>query len=194
MIDRILSVEPCRHPRISSSIRKLALPIGVICIALGLLFYKTFLEQTIAPNNRITSSFYYTILLSGQIGIIILGIHLIVKRQRTSSEFLLAIISAFFCLILGGVLLQVFYTPPTNVSGWKSFVSKFEKNQLGFRGHRIEYASDDFVIVLLGDSMVQAQACAYGWMPERRLEHHLKNLGKKVRVFTVAAQGYGQDQ
>jgi hypothetical protein len=50
------------------------------------------------------------------------------------------------------------------------------------------------VIVLLGDSFVQAQACAYGWMPERRLEHYLKLSGKKVRVFTVGASGWGQDQ
>jgi hypothetical protein len=31
-------------------------------------------------------------------------------------------------------------------------------------------------------------------MPERRLEHHLQTLGKQVRVVTLGAPGWGQDQ
>ncbi|HEY0080349.1 MAG TPA: hypothetical protein VGB73_17195 [Pyrinomonadaceae bacterium] len=68
-------------------------------------------------------------------------------------------------------------------------------NQLGYRGQKIEYAEGDFVVVLVGDSQVEAMACAYGWMPERRLEHYLaETSGRPVKVFTVGAGGYGQDQ
>ena len=41
---------------------------------------------------------------------------------------------------------------------------------------------------------MEAQACAYEWMPERRLESYLNASGKRVRVFSVGASGYGQDQ
>ena len=71
-----------------------------------------------------------------------------------------------------------------------------EANQLGFRGRPVEYAETDTVIILLGDSNVEASACcAYGWMPERRLEHYLTTkYAKKVKVFTIGASGYGTDQ
>lgn len=52
------------------------------------------------------------------------------------------------------------------------------------------------MIILLGDSQAEAKfCCAYKWMPERRLEHYLNSHhNKKVKVFTLAAAGYGQDQ
>ncbi len=80
------------------------------------------------------------------------------------------------------------------VCGWKSDSIASELNQLGYRGHPIQYSDDDHVIVLLGDSHVQANACSYDWMPERRLEHYLRRAGHKVRVFSIASFGYGQDQ
>lgn len=101
---------------------------------------------------------------------------------------------------IGILLIQVFYDPPPITAGWNSLtglggVSPNEVNQLNFRGQPIEYDEDDFVIVLLGDSQVEAQACAYGWMPERRLEYYLNvEHAKKTRVFTIGASGYGQDQ
>jgi len=65
---------------------------------------------------------------------------------------------------------------------------------LGFRGQPIHYSDDDYVIVLLGDSHVECRACAFEWMPERRLEVYLNSAGKKVRVFSLGGWGTGTDQ
>lgn len=134
------------------------------------------------------------ILLAGQTAVVGLGTFIIAQRRKISANLLVVLASLFCSLLLAEVLLQLFYKPDALTAGFKSYVSKFEQNQLGFRGQPIEYSPDDFVIVLLGDSFVQAQACAYEWMPERRLEQHLKSFAKNVRVFTVGASGYGQDQ
>lgn len=70
-----------------------------------------------------------------------------------------------------------------------------ETNQLGYRGQRIEYGDGDVVVLLVGDSQVQADACTFATMPERRLEAHLRAAsGRTVRVFSVGALGYGTDQ
>jgi hypothetical protein len=96
--------------------------------------------------------------------------------------------------LFGVVVLQVIYKPPVILSGWRSFAPANEHNELGFRGQRFVYAVDDFVIVLLGDSNVDATALPFESMPERLLEKHLNSRGKQVRVVSVAAGGYGQDQ
>ena len=42
------------------------------------------------------------------------------------------------------------------------------------------------------------RSCAFEWMPERRLQHHLNNEApqstRNVKVFTIGTDGYGQDQ
>ena len=104
-------------------------------------------------------------------------------------------LSALIALLIAeGIARVVDKTPPT-ISGWRSLDNRpLERNQLGFRGHPIEYAKDDFVIVLLGDSSVEASACSYELTPERRLQFHLNSTGRKVRVVSLGAGGYGQDQ
>lgn len=96
--------------------------------------------------------------------------------------------------VLGALALQVLYRPRPVHAGWRTRAAARESNELGFRGHPIRYEPDDHVVVLLGDSQVEARACAYGWMPERRLEHHLREGGHDTRVVSVGAGGYGQDQ
>ncbi|MCA9458831.1 MAG: hypothetical protein KC587_19370, partial [Nitrospira sp.] len=77
--------------------------------------------------------------------------------------------------------------------------SNFENdfpNQLNVRGQRIEYSTDDFVILLIGDSQVEAATNAPSLMPEKILQNYL-NAGLKksnVKVFSLAASGWGQDQ
>jgi hypothetical protein len=109
------------------------------------------------------------------------------------------ILSITITLVIVEALLRLLDKPRPIISGWKTSeinpaLSQSEMNQLGFRGQRIEYTNNDFVIVLLGDSQVEAVACGYEWMPERRLENYLNSSGRRVRVFTVGASGYGQDQ
>ena len=67
-------------------------------------------------------------------------------------------------------------------------------NQLGFRGRPIAYDSTDKVVLLVGDSQVEADGCAFDQMPERHLEQALSRLYPKVKVFSIGAGGYGTDQ
>jgi hypothetical protein len=80
------------------------------------------------------------------------------------------------------------------MSGWKSFAPEDQQNELGFRGRQITYSPEDYVVLLLGDSQVEAMALPVDAMPERRLEAHLNSVIGTVRVFSVGAGGYGQDQ
>ena len=100
-------------------------------------------------------------------------------------------------LVLGlEVLLGLLDRARPIVSGWRApqgTAFRFQYNQLGFRGVPINYSTSDFVVLLIGDSQVQADACSYYWLPERRLDHHLSST-RPVRVFSLAADGWGQDQ
>jgi hypothetical protein len=107
----------------------------------------------------------------------------------------LLIISVFVTLALIEIGLRITNYPKPTLSGWKTINSyKSERHQLGFRGQPIAYGDDDFVIVLVGDSQVEARATAYGWMPEQRLQFHLNSAGKKVKVFSLGGPATGQDQ
>lgn len=103
----------------------------------------------------------------------------------------------------GALFWKALYVPPSgDVSGWRTAslmagsISERELNQLGFRGQSIAYGDGDYVVLLVGDSQVEAKpGCAFDWMPERRLEYHLRSLGiPRAKVFTVGSSGYGQDQ
>ena len=102
--------------------------------------------------------------------------------------------SSTLTFLLAAVLFQIFYSPPPIISGWRGHVKSLEQNELGYRGHSIAYSDEDFVILLLGDSQVEAQACRFEYLPESRLEHDLNTKGKRVKVFSIGAAGYGQDQ
>jgi len=117
------------------------------------------------------------------------------------SLFLLGAVGCALALsaFLGEILLRLADFPPALLCGWKATgirapIEPAELNQLGFRGQPIAFTDSDFVVVLMGDSSVQAEACAYEWMPERRLEHHLQEHGVPARIFSLGANGYGQDQ
>ncbi len=94
------------------------------------------------------------------------------------------------------IWLRATETTPPPTWGWRDiFERPQELNQLGFRGQRIEYADGDFVVLLVGDSQVEGDACPHAYMPERRLQEHLGKLAKQpVKVFSVGCIGYGQDQ
>jgi len=115
--------------------------------------------------------------------------------RRTFYSILTVLLSTFVTLSLAETILQILDYPEPTISGWKTtWPYKSEKHQLGFRGQPIHYSDDDYVIVLLGDSQVEARACAFEWMPERRLEFYLNSAGKKVKVFSLGGWGTGTDQ
>jgi hypothetical protein len=99
-------------------------------------------------------------------------------------------------LVIIEIFFQVKNFPPPVSSGWK--YNGKDQNQLGFRGQKIDYSEDEFVILLIGDSQVQASGSAVSLerMPEKLLQDYLNKLIKKpcIKVFSLGCDGYGQDQ
>jgi hypothetical protein len=124
------------------------------------------------------------------------------RRIFVSIEvFAILIVSAGLCEIA----LHVLNLPPAPTVGWKwetspyksdLYASKSDVNQLGLRGRPINYAKDDFVVVLVGDSYVEAGFQPKERMPERVLEEIFKTKYRRddIKVFSVASAGWGQDQ
>ncbi len=119
---------------------------------------------------------------------------------------LLVAASLFFGLGISEVVLRMTMPALYPIAGWRTQippdpydpVPPNDKNQLGLRGQRIAYDEGDAVVVLVGDSQVQAIAQIAADMPERTLERYLNVLAKRdrgtYRVFSIAAGGWGQDQ
>ena len=122
---------------------------------------------------------------------------------------------AVLIIILEGVLATVRPIKPlwSSNSGWRwtdsdykavlismgirgpGFWSEHEANQFGFRGRKIEYVDEDYVVLLVGDSQVEAAAASFEELPETILERYLKTITqRKVRVFSIGASGWSQDQ
>lgn len=117
--------------------------------------------------------------------------------KKNIFNLLLFISSLIVSILVAEVFLQLIGKPSPVVSGWLHKGTPLETNQLGFRGRKINYTDDDYVILLLGDSQVAAAACSFDWRPENRLEYHLKQKTKRnknIKVFSIGAGGYGQDQ
>ena len=176
--------------------RSWAVLFGCLFLGLGLLLSGAFLESTIFPAGTIVGTARRApALLATRLALVSLGVYLLASRPRITAVHLAAIaVGGVAAGIVGALFLQVGYVPPPIVSGWRGFAPKDEQNQLGFRGRQIVYSPEDFVVVLLGDSQVEAMALAFDAMPERRLETHLEAPGRKTRVFSIGAGGYGQDQ
>jgi lysophospholipase L1-like esterase len=176
--------------------RSFAVPLGCVLIGTGLLLSGRALEATIFPSGTIVGTARRaTALMTGRVALAGLGTYLLTMRPRITAVHLTAwALAALAALFVGAVGLQLFYVPPPIVSGWKAFAPKAEQNQLGFRGRPINYAADDYVVVLLGDSQVEGYGLSFDAMPERFLESQLRELGHRVKVFSIGAGGYGQDQ
>lgn len=102
------------------------------------------------------------------------------------------------CLLVLEGALRLARLPHEPLSGWRArrTIALDERNELDYRGHPIRYADDDRVVVLLGDSQVEANtATRFDEMPERLLERALvARCGGRVKVFTVGSQAWGTDQ
>lgn len=70
------------------------------------------------------------------------------------------------------------------------------QNELGLRGRPFLYGAQDAVVLLLGDSQVEATTSRPEFMPEQLLEAHLGQaaLPRPVKVFSLASSGWGNDQ
>jgi hypothetical protein len=193
---RIFNTSRMAQDEKSVKVFNLAIGLGIACIGLGILFNSVFVGQFLANDQKIDSTFAHTAVLILQVALIVGGLYLLIKRPVVAvGDLLLLLGSSLFAILLGALALQIFYTPQAITSGWRAArVSRFEQNQLGYRGHPLVYSDEDYVVLLAGDSQVEAKACAYDYMPECRLEYYLNGKGKKVKVFSLGAGGYGQDQ
>jgi hypothetical protein len=116
----------------------------------------------------------------------------------------IAIGATIVAIFLMEALLRGIGIPATLNSGWGwensagRKLSKYDNlttNQFGYRGQHINYHPDDYVVLLVGDSQVEAYAGLPEHMPEQFLQESLASrLQKPVKVFSFASSGWGQDQ
>lgn len=115
-----------------------------------------------------------------------------VERQLLFGSVAVAI-GVVAALLLGEVVLRLTDRPRPIVIGWAGRGAA-EKNDFGFRGHRLD-ADARLRVVLLGDSQVEATGTAFDEMPEVHLQRRLsQSTNGSVSVVSIAAGGWGQDQ
>ncbi len=113
--------------------------------------------------------------------------------SRIAGNLLLALASTILTLAVLEGAFRLRGDAPL-ASGWRSLCPTAQMNEFGYRGRRVSYSDDDYVIVLLGDSQLEACGLPDDQMPEILLEKSLGALGRKTRVIGLGASGYAQDQ
>jgi len=108
-------------------------------------------------------------------------------------EYLLSLVVLLLCFAGFEAVLHALDYPKAVRSGWRYRWDQTETNQLGYRGRKIEYSKDDYVILLVGDSQVESASNPLEEMPERLLEMELGRDFGNVKVFSIGTAGYGQD-
>ena len=94
---------------------------------------------------------------------------------------------------VGELTLRVLRLPREEPVGWSWRGDPAERNELGFRGHRAT-GQPETTVLLVGDSQVETRR-AFVDMPEVLLAAGLSELTESdVRVVSVGAMGWGQDQ
>lgn len=131
------------------------------------------------------------------------------KKLSTGKLILFGFTAVFLSvgLTLGfaELVLGLMNYPAVETSGWKSEIfmtewrspditEEYTYNQLGYRGRSIQYEPEDFVVLLVGDSQVEATTTQnQSHMPEIFLQEVLQKKcpNKKVHVFSIGCGGYG---
>lgn len=113
----------------------------------------------------------------------------------------ISIISLIITILFSEILLRNFIEPIPSGWGWnnspRKHLSEFNENnenQLGCRGQKIAYGKKDIVILILGDSQVEAATSPLNRMPEILLERFLIKEKINVKVFSLGVSGWSQDQ
>ena len=127
-------------------------------------------------------------------------------RRRRALAALVVVVATVLPLTAAEAVLRVssrFYRPVE--FGWRWANSPLRNelppdaadatNDLGLRGRPIAYGADDVVVLLVGDSQVEAATLPLEAMPEALLEEALAEAaGRAVRVVSIGSSGWGQDQ
>lgn len=124
--------------------------------------------------------------------------------KQMNQNLALVVGSTIIAIFIMEALLRGIGIPSTLNSGWGwensagRKLSKYDAlttNQFGYRGQSIHYQTEDYVVLLVGDSQVEAYASRPEHMPEQFLQEFLTSqLHKPVKVFSLASSGWGQDQ
>lgn len=128
------------------------------------------------------------------------------RCPRSTLERLLRphrLVIASVVLVLGGyeLALRAGVMGSEVTSGWLLWpgappASAVPVNELGYRGRPFlaPGTRGRCELVLLGDSQLECVDCAPGALPEILLEEALARRGVDLRVLSIGASGYGQDQ
>jgi len=128
-----------------------------------------------------------------------------VNTFRISTRILATVGILVVVLLVAEILLRLADYPPPIPSGWGwdrsprrglADTGDSGQNELGLRGNSFSYRDGDVVVLLVGDSNVEAAASSWDKMPERLLEAHLSSSlpSRSFKVFSLASSGWGQDQ
>lgn len=122
---------------------------------------------------------------------------------RLAGALLLSAASILVVLVAAEALLRVAADRLLPAWGWswsespyRGFPVEGQVGEFGLRGRPVDIREGDFVVVLVGDSYVEAGAQPLEDMPERLFEEMLRSRYgiASARVFSVASAGWGQDQ
>ncbi len=124
------------------------------------------------------------------------------KTSPGLKNLVVTLLALCVVLVLAEGILQVADYPRALKVGWRWDQSPYRNqndprvNQLGLRGSPIEYSENDFVVVLLGDSQVEAGTQPAEKLPETLLRQALQDKSghNNVKVFSIASAGWGNDQ
>jgi hypothetical protein len=120
-----------------------------------------------------------------------------------AKNLLIALTAAVIFIFLVELGLQTFDYPPAPTFGWDWERSPYKRasfaadqvNELGYRGQPVTYTDQDYVVLLLGDSAVEAGTQTQQAQPERILQFVLQQYGiTNARVFSLASAGWSFDQ
>jgi len=123
--------------------------------------------------------------------------------MRNAREILLSIMVTMVSIIGIEAVLQLLDYPKRPTIGWDWKTSAYKDsafysdqvNELGYRGQPITYSDDDYIILLLGDSFVEAGVQRQAAQPERILQFILHEYGvNNAKVFSIASAGWSVDQ
>ncbi len=104
----------------------------------------------------------------------------------------MSVVTVLLCVLAMEIAFRVIDKPAAIISGWRGSLAPL--NEFGWRGRPIKFAPDDFVVVLVGDSQVECQACPPDETMDVILERALQAYIPKVRGVTLGAAGHGTDQ
>jgi len=117
--------------------------------------------------------------------------------KKVLLNLVLALLSCLVTLLIIEIILRLVDKPEWTQHfrvGWKYHGDDLHVNQIGYRGQQILYSDNDIVVVLLGDSQVEARACLFDSLPEQLLQKHLNKIDPRYKVFSLGSLGYGNDQ